>query len=129
MKSNEDSQIFTPFVRSILSWKGTEGPCMATLHPHICALKPDQRTLLRQRNCTSLSGKTRNVLKDLGVRFGLLSNATDIPNYPETSFRGPLKFQVTSVDSLRSRVKTNRREKSCREILKGGKHQNKPSAP
>jgi hypothetical protein len=44
MKSNTDSQVHVPFVKSILSWRGTDGQCMATLHLHISALKPDQLT-------------------------------------------------------------------------------------
>jgi len=31
-------------VGSILSWKGTDGQCLAALHTHVCALEPDQLT-------------------------------------------------------------------------------------
>jgi hypothetical protein len=31
-------------VGSILSWKGTDGQCLAALHTHISALEPDQLT-------------------------------------------------------------------------------------
>ena len=37
-----ESQITHLFVGSILSWKGTDGQCLAALHTHFSALEPDQ---------------------------------------------------------------------------------------
>lgn len=52
MKSVRDSQISHLFVESILSWKGTDGQCLAALHFHISTLKPDQLTQPRVREKT-----------------------------------------------------------------------------
>jgi hypothetical protein len=53
MKSMCESQIAHLCVESILSWKGTDGQCLAALHFHISALKPDQAD-------STLSGEKRS---------------------------------------------------------------------
>lgn len=62
MKSIRDSQISHLFVGSILSWIGTDGQCLAALHTHISALKPDQLTQPRHTNVSCVSSNVRAFL-------------------------------------------------------------------
>lgn len=45
MKDTRANPSLCSVVRTILSWKGTEGQCLAALHSHISTLEPDQLTL------------------------------------------------------------------------------------
>jgi len=62
MESMSESQITHLFVGSILSWKGTDGQCLAALHTHISALEPDQAdsTLLEEKTFQARGVRSRS---------------------------------------------------------------------